>query len=77
VLKFPKPKGCNPPGPAIDADDIAAKGAYALYIDGGQVRIETVADTRGDRPWTATLRKPDDQPAEPGNDEPGRGQRVR
>jgi competence protein ComEC len=77
VLKFPKPKGCNPPGPAIDADDIAAKGAYALYIDGGQVRIETVADTRGDRPWTATLRKPDDQPAEPGDDEPGRGQRVR
>jgi competence protein ComEC len=56
VLKFARPKGCKPRGPLIDADDITAKGAHALYIDGGQVRIETVADTRGDRPWASSHR---------------------
>jgi competence protein ComEC len=51
-LKFARPRGCSPPGPAIDAEALAAKGAHALTIDGGQIRIETVADTRGDRPWS-------------------------
>jgi len=77
VLKFPKPKGCTPPGPAIDADAVGAKGAHALYVDGGQVRIETVADTRGDRPWGPRPSKRDDQAVEPGDDEPARGQWTR
>ena len=42
VLKFAKPKGCAPPGPAIDTDDLSARGAHALHIDGGQ---------SASRPW--------------------------
>ena len=53
VLKFPKPKGCRPPGTVIDSDDVTVRGAHALTIEDGRVRIETVAETRGDRPWAA------------------------
>ena len=76
VLKFARPKGCRPPGPVIDADDIAAKGAHTLYIAGGQVRIETVADTRGDRPWAPGSRRDDAPPADMADDDwPARGRR--
>ena len=53
VIKFARPKGCAPPGPVIDTDDLSARGAHALRIDGGQIRIETVADTRGESPLGA------------------------
>ena len=76
VLKFARPKGCKAAGPLIDADDIAAKGAHALYIGGGQVRIETVADTRGDRPWAPVSHRDDAPPADAGDDDwPARGRR--
>ena len=56
----------------------SGKGAHALYIDNDRIRIMTVADTRGDRPWSRRTR-PD--PALPfdGADEdgPARGQRSR
>ena len=74
VVKFPKPKSCAPPGPAIDTDDLSARGAHALHIDGGLIRVETVADTRGNRPWAPQSRRDDHHPAEPGDDEwPARG----
>ena len=76
VLKFPKPKGCIPPGPAIDTDGLSARGAHALRIDGGQIRIETVADTRGHRPWAPRHRKDADDQAllDPGEEDwPARG----
>jgi competence protein ComEC len=76
VLKFARPRGCNPRGPVIAADNIAANGAHALYIGGGQVRIETVADTRGDRPWAPVLHRDDAPPADMGDDDwPARGRR--
>jgi len=79
VLKFPRPKGCAPPGPVIDVDDIAARGAHALYLDGGQIRIETVADRRGDRPWAPRSRRDaatQPAPPEPADDDwPARGAR--
>jgi competence protein ComEC len=76
VLRFARPKGCKAVGPLIDADDIAAKGAHALYIGGGQVRIETVADTRGDRPWAPVSHRDDAPPADAGDDDwPARGRR--
>jgi competence protein ComEC len=56
VLAFPRPKRCRPAGPAVDSDDLAARGAHALTIEGGNVRIETVADARGDRPWSLKSR---------------------
>ncbi|KAB2912129.1 MAG: ComEC/Rec2 family competence protein [Hyphomicrobiaceae bacterium] len=53
VLKFSRPRGCAPSGVVIDVDDVGARGAHALYLDRGRVRIETVADIRGDRPWAS------------------------
>jgi competence protein ComEC len=77
VVKFAKPKSCAPPGPVIDTDDLSTRGAHALRIDGGQIRIETVADTRGNRPWAPQLRREDPRPADPGDDDwPARGRRV-
>ena len=76
VLKFARPQGCSPPGPVIDAEALGAKGAHALTIDGGRIRIETVADTRGDRPWSPLSRPDEAQPAEPADDDwPARGRR--
>jgi competence protein ComEC len=77
VLKFARPKGCSPPGPTIDTEALGAKGAHALYIEGGQLRIETVADTRGNRPWAPQLVKDDARSAEPADDDwPARGRRM-
>jgi competence protein ComEC len=53
VLRFARPVGCNPSGALIDPDDLAARGAHALTVADGRVRIETVADARGARPWAA------------------------
>jgi competence protein ComEC len=52
VLPFPKPARCRPAGPVIDPDDLAARGTHALTIEAGKARVETVADARGDRPWS-------------------------
>ena len=71
VLKFQRPRGCSPSGAIVDPDDVTARGAHALTIEDGRVRIETVADARGDRPWSAarkdeTAGEPDDDNASPG-----------
>jgi competence protein ComEC len=77
VVKFARPKSCAPPGPAIDTEDLSTRGAHALRIDGRQIRIETVADTRGDRPWAPQLRRDDHHAAEPGDDDwPARGRQL-
>jgi competence protein ComEC len=55
ILQFPKSRACRPAGPLIDADEINVRGAHALTIEGGKVRIETVADARGDRPWATKM----------------------
>lgn len=54
VLPTPAPKGCDPPR-VIDLFGSWRDLGYAIYIepnDGApQMRIETVADRRGNRPW--------------------------
>jgi competence protein ComEC len=55
ILKFPKPRGCSSAGPVIDIDDVRARGSHAMTIEGGNLRIQTVAGARGDRPWTAPV----------------------
>jgi competence protein ComEC len=75
VLRFPRPRGCAPAGVVIDIDDLRARGAHALVIDDGQVRVETVADTRGDRPWSPKLRSNEDQQLEADDDWPARSRR--
>lgn len=36
----------------VDRWDLWKKGAHALWLDGTTVRVESVAETMGDRPWT-------------------------
>ena len=55
VLQLTRPRTCRSVGPVIDVDDLARHGVHALTVEGGKVRIATVADARGHRPWT---RKP-------------------
>ncbi len=58
VLDVPRPKGCEGAGTVIDFFDIWRNGTHALYIEPGaegagpQIRVETVAAHRGDRPWS-------------------------
>jgi competence protein ComEC len=59
VLKFRRPGGCKPSTLVIDPDDIAAKGAHAIYLGAGEAKVETVADARGDRPWSRRTERAD------------------
>jgi competence protein ComEC len=60
VLDMPKPKDCAVPVAIIGVFDRWRNGAYALYIDKGakspvpSVRVETVAEHRGERPWSVS-----------------------
>ena len=52
VLKFEKPRACAGAATTlIDVDDLTARGAHALYLEDGRVRVVAVADGRGERPW--------------------------
>ena len=52
VLSFPRPPGCIAAGSTvIDFFAARAAGTVALFIDNGQVRMTTVAQARGARPW--------------------------
>ena len=75
VLQFSKPKGCRSPGTVIDRDDVNVRGAHALTIDDGRVVIETVAETRGDRPWAE--RRDTNANAADEDDRPARGRAAR
>jgi competence protein ComEC len=67
VLTFPRPRGCRPAGLAIDFFDMHRKGTHAIYLGDGTIRMETVGDARGDRPWTRAGPRPSrsTQPASP------------
>jgi competence protein ComEC len=41
----------------VDRIDVWADGAHALYLRGQSLRIETVAEVRGERPWVQTRRR--------------------
>ncbi|MGD9668347.1 MAG: ComEC/Rec2 family competence protein [Hyphomicrobiaceae bacterium] len=52
ILPVPAPKGCTAPRSVVDFFDVRTKGAHAVYVEGPrQLRIATVADVRGVRPW--------------------------
>jgi competence protein ComEC len=53
VLDIPRPKGCDKPQTVIDFYSLRRLGTHAVYLEGAdKVRIETVAQYRGDRPWS-------------------------
>jgi len=58
IVPFPKPRGCNPPGLAIDFYAVRDHGTHAVYIADGHLSLETVADARGDRPWSRRPERP-------------------
>ena len=48
------PLGCTQPKAVVDFFAARREGTHAIYIEeGGKVRIETVAEARGARPWSA------------------------
>lgn len=52
------PRSCTAPKAVVDFFSARRKGTHAVYIeDGGKVRIETVQQTRGQRPWSERSRK--------------------
>lgn len=52
ILAVPAPNGCTGPRSVIDFFDAHTKGTHAVYVEGPrQLRIETVAQVRGVRPW--------------------------
>lgn len=64
VLNVPRPEGCNGTRTVIDFFDVWRDGTHALYIEaaageGGipNVRIDTVAAHRGDRPWSPKIER--------------------
>lgn len=60
ILDIPRPKGCDGPGTVIDFFGLRRNGTHAVYLSDDAVRIETVAQYRGARPWsTSTQRLPE------------------
>lgn len=61
VLTTPVPKGCDKPR-VLDLFQSWRDFGYAIYIEPGEgganVRIETVASRRGDRPWSRSTALP-------------------
>lgn len=64
ILNVPRPKrGCEHPAKIIDVFDIWREGTHALYVEPSanagspNLRIETVAQVRGERPWAPVPRR--------------------
>jgi len=51
VVTFARPRGCDRPGVVVDFFDLRRNGTHALYIDADKVRVTSVGEARGDRPW--------------------------
>ncbi|HUS97924.1 MAG TPA: ComEC/Rec2 family competence protein, partial [Hyphomicrobiaceae bacterium] len=53
ILNMPKPPGCVPRGHVVDKASARKFGTHAIYIaSNGAIRVQTVADGRGRRPWS-------------------------
>jgi len=63
VLDIPRPRSCVGPRTVIDYPAVRHLGTHALYLDGrGGARVETVAQYRGDRPWSMPTAAPQQTP---------------
>lgn len=61
IAQIPINRPCPNARIKIDRFDLWSGGAHALYFDGQSIRVETVAENRGNRPWSravATRKKP-------------------
>ncbi|MDA7946628.1 MAG: ComEC family competence protein [Hyphomicrobiaceae bacterium] len=57
ISRLPVGRSCSKTRVTVDVIDILEQGAHALYLEGQSVRITTVAEQRGSRPWSHTRRK--------------------
>ncbi len=59
IVRFPLQRPCGPNAKTsqilITPTHLARAGAHALSFDGGGIRLDTVADVRGRRPWSGPL----------------------
>lgn len=56
ILDRPRPRGCDAPRIVIDFFDARYEGSHTLNIKAnGKIDMQTVAKTRGKRPWTIAL----------------------
>jgi hypothetical protein len=53
VLAIPEARTCPAGGLTLSQERLRALGAHAVFFDGAAITVQTVADTRGKRPWTA------------------------
>ena len=57
IASVPRPPECRAPRVIVDYPAMRARGTHALYIEGpDEIRIETVAESRGERPWSKAER---------------------
>ncbi len=49
---------CKGPGLVIDRFDLWRQGGHAIWLGEQEIRVETVRDRRGDRPWVRQRRTP-------------------
>jgi competence protein ComEC len=52
VLAGVRPLACAKPALVIDEASLRTGGVHAVYLTSGGLRVETVARSRGSRPWT-------------------------
>ena len=57
VSAVPVRRRCDAPILVIDRFDLWQNGAYAIYLDGRDVRVEHTRNNRGDRPWTRAAKR--------------------
>lgn len=63
IAGFAIPERCTQPRVIIDRLDLKEQGAYTIAISKGGVRIRTVAQQRGERPWVIGFRRRESIPA--------------
>lgn len=56
IITWPLFRPCSQSALIIDKRALTQKGAHALYIEKEKIKVETAADFRGVRPWSATNR---------------------
>jgi len=67
VAQIPLNRRCPKARVTVDRLDLWADGAHALYLDGQSIRVETVAQHRGWRPWSRNVARRPKIPAPNGN----------
>ena len=59
VLPLPRPRVCTRPRLVLDFFTLRTGGTHAVHVGpGAEMRVATVAEERGDRPWSRPRGRP-------------------